>query len=147
MLRLSVFIGDPCEDERAHDSFCEPLFSAEYQPQAHPVATSNMYPALIPFLDFSTFDPDFNRSQMEAMTNNQKQLETHLLMVQEDYQKERDRCNALQNSVDDSLGRVLVWVKAVHNSLVDLSSNAVRQEVMALAEFGKSCGMVGCSHL
>merc|ERR1719390_345196 len=77
-------------------------------------------------------DPELEQSQSEALTLNSDHLEKHLVMLQDDYKKEVSQNEELQHSVDTCLERILVWVQAVHDSLQDLNSNAIQQDVRAL---------------
>mmetsp|Transcript_123696 Transcript_123696/g.395782 ORF Transcript_123696/g.395782 Transcript_123696/m.395782 type:complete len:911 (-) Transcript_123696:73-2805(-) len=98
-----------------------------------PLATS--FPALIPFLDFSGLDSSevpLAGKEGDSKNPNHEHLEKHLVMMQEEYQQEVNRAEALQRSVDLSLERVLVWVQTVHDSLNDLSSESLSQDVRAL---------------
>lgn len=102
------------------------------QSEIAPSVLATSFSALLPFVDFATLDPGLERSQSEAMAQSQEHLEKHMVMLQDDYQSEVLQNEVLQHSVDTALERILVWVQAVHDSLQDLASNAVQQDVSAL---------------
>jgi len=107
--------------------------AAEVVPEPSVLATS--FPALMPFVDFSLLDPELERSTADTMALNQEHLEKHLVICQEDFQRELAHNEELQNSLDTCLEKVLVWVKAIHDSLQDLASTAVQQHVQSLSVF------------
>jgi hypothetical protein len=76
----------------------------DHQPEPSLLATS--FPALLPFVDFHMLDPELSQSQADALALNSEHLEKHLVILQEDYQKEVARNEALQHSVDVCLERI-----------------------------------------
>jgi hypothetical protein len=97
-----------------------------------PSLLATTFPSLLPFVDFHMLDPELEKSEADAVALNSEHLEKHLVMLQDDYEKEKHQTEELQHSVDTCLERILVWVQAVHDSLQDLNSNAIQQDVRAL---------------
>mmetsp|Transcript_21650 Transcript_21650/g.50610 ORF Transcript_21650/g.50610 Transcript_21650/m.50610 type:complete len:1393 (+) Transcript_21650:132-4310(+) len=96
------------------------------------------FPALVPYLETPAQDSDKERHghghNGTASHVNQEHLEKHMLLLQQDYQQAVDQNKAAQQAVDRCLDRVMVWTLAVHNSLQNLSTGIVAQDVAALAE-------------
>eukprot|EP00927_Polykrikos_kofoidii_P040000 TRINITY_DN34279_c0_g1_i1.p1 TRINITY_DN34279_c0_g1~~TRINITY_DN34279_c0_g1_i1.p1 ORF type:complete len:1521 (+),score=292.87 TRINITY_DN34279_c0_g1_i1:93-4655(+) len=92
------------------------------------------FPSIIPFLDFSKADTEREHSHTESITQNQEHLHKHLVALQSDYQRELEQNELLQHSVDVALERLLVWVRAIHDSVSRGGLGAaVQQDADALA--------------
>jgi len=90
------------------------------------------FPALIHFMEISASES--SGPPRDAVRVNQEHLEKHLMLLQKDLQEQVDQKKAAQDAVDRCLDRVMVWILAVHNSLQNLSTSIVAQDVAALAE-------------
>lgn len=99
-------------------------------PSASPLASA--FPALVPFLDFLTADPDADKVKAEGVTQNHEHLEKHMVQLQGERKKHMELNQSLQRAVDASLERLLVWVQAVIDSLRDFGPPQAKKDMLAL---------------
>lgn len=99
-------------------------------PRPSPLAVS--FPALVPYLDFQK-DAESNKIKAQTAALNQDHLEKHMMMLQEERQKHIEQNKLLQQAVDSTLERLLVWVQAAFDSLRDFGPQSVQQDATALA--------------
>lgn len=103
---------------------------ASAEPRPSPLAVS--FPALVPYLDFQK-DAESNKIKAQTAAQNQDHLEKHMMMLQEERQKHIEQNKLLQQAVDSTLERLLVWVQAAFDSLRDFGPTSVQQDATALA--------------
>jgi len=120
------------EGERQESGMSSAADSPMSEHCLEPSMLATSFPALLPFVDFHMLDPELPKTQADAMALNSEHLEKHLVMLQDDYKNQVSQNEDLQNSVDMCLERILVWIQAVRDSLQDISSNAIQQDVEAL---------------
>eukprot|EP00930_Biecheleria_cincta_P033300 TRINITY_DN23062_c0_g1_i1.p1 TRINITY_DN23062_c0_g1~~TRINITY_DN23062_c0_g1_i1.p1 ORF type:complete len:1333 (+),score=266.53 TRINITY_DN23062_c0_g1_i1:129-4127(+) len=99
-------------------------------PSASPLASA--FPALVPYLDFLTADPDADKIKTEGATQSHEHLEKHMVQLQGERKKHMELNQCLQRAVDASLERLLVWVQAVVDSLRDFGPAQTKQDMTAL---------------
>jgi len=99
-------------------------------PRPSPLAVS--FPALVPYLDFQK-DAESNKIKAQTAAQNHEHLEKHMVLLQEERQKHIEQNKLLQEAVDSTLERLLVWVQAAFDSLTDFGPESVQQDSVALA--------------
>eukprot|EP00435_Cladocopium_sp_Y103_P039970 s1905_g10.t2 len=78
-------------------------------------------------------DAESNKIKAQTAAQNQDHLEKHMMMLQEERQKHIEQNKLLQQAVDSTLERLLVWVQASFDSLRDFGPQSVQQDATALA--------------
>lgn len=128
---LSIRTGSASKSKKTHQPDNEGESSDDgAPPSASPLAFA--FPALVPFLDFLTADPDADKVKAEGVTQNHEHLEKHMVQLQGERKKHMELNQSLQRAVDASLERLLVWVQAVIDSLRDFGPPQTKQDMLAL---------------
>ncbi|CAJ1418463.1 unnamed protein product [Effrenium voratum] len=83
---------------------------------------------------FAALGEDAETDKIKAQTTKQnfEHIEKHMVLLQEERQKHMEQNKLLQQAVDATLERLLVWVQATFDSLRDFGPEAVQQDAKAL---------------